>query len=75
MNTSFCEPETARLRFDSDQDALDFASKCVKDSKRLLGVSAFDFGQRYQESEIELRIAVRSRTDGKQFHLVFCANR
>jgi hypothetical protein len=65
---------TARLRFDSQQDALDFASQCVKNSKHWLAVNSLDFVKRYKQMEIEIVIEFFSRlpsSNSKKFHLLF----
>ena len=61
------------LRFDSHQDALDFATKIVKDSKDFLATNDLDFAKRYKKSEIELVVEVCTRTESDEHHLVFRA--
>jgi hypothetical protein len=65
------QPKTPRLRFDSQQDALDFASNCVKNSKSLFVGN--NFCERYKKSEIELCVELSSGLDAEQFHLIFGA--
>lgn len=53
MKELFNNSETVALRFDSHEDALDFARKCVEDSLRWLVVNSLDFVKRYVEMEME----------------------
>jgi hypothetical protein len=65
--------EPARLRFDSADDALDYADELVKRFNCMFAIQTLDFAKRYEESEIELAFECRFRPEGVQFHLVFRA--
>lgn len=51
-------PQAARLRFDSQQDALDFAGQCVEDSVRWLVHNRINFGERYTKGEVEVVVSL-----------------
>ena|ERR1039458_209918 len=66
-------PQTTALRFDSQQDALDFAAQGVEDSKHWLAAHNLDFVKRYENSEIEIVVEVHRGVEGQEHHLVFCS--
>jgi hypothetical protein len=67
----FDNSKAASLRCDSQQDALDFASNCVKNSKGCFSFNTLDFCESYRSEEAEVCIELRSRTEGNQYHLMF----
>ncbi len=71
MQTLGHDPNTARLRFDSHQDALDFARDCVERSKCLF--VGDNFCERYKKSEIELCVELSIVSSDEKFHLIFSA--
>src|ERR1017187_228008 len=71
------DSETPTLRFDSHQDALDFAAKIVQDSKDWLARNDRNFIDRYKRVEIEIVVPCCSSNDNgtepQNYHLIFRA--
>lgn len=68
--------ETAGLRFDSQEDALNFGRQCVEDSVRWFASNDLDCTKRYEKSEIELVVEFFPWVPsayGKKYHLLFYA--
>lgn len=65
--------EASTLRFDSHQDALNYAAELVKSSNDWLAVDEFDVVERYKKVELEIVLVCRSRPEFDQFHLVLSA--
>ena len=66
--------EATGLRFYSQQDALDFATKCVEDSKHWLSVHNLDVVKRYKQAELEIVVELLSAgSNSKKLHLIFCS--
>lgn len=68
---SLDNPETAGLRFDTHQDALDFAAQCVQHSKDWLSVNDLNIVERYKKSELEIVCVLRSGSERNEYHLIF----
>lgn len=66
------QAEPARARFDSHDDALDYARNIVEDSNRWLATHALDIAERYKRGVLEVCVVCRSGSDAEKFHLVFC---
>jgi len=68
------EPKTAGLRFDSQQDTLDFQAKIIEDSKDWLAYNDRDFVERYKRNEVEIVIPCCIRNDDgaepDHYHLI-----
>jgi hypothetical protein len=62
-----------RLRFDSQDDAHNFARHCVENGNRWLAAHDIHFSKRYEEGEIDLVLELTIGTDATKYHLVFCA--
>jgi hypothetical protein len=73
VETLFHDSETARLRFDSDQDALDFAAHSVRDAQDWLAFNRLDFVDRYKSGELEIVLHIIWGTGAKrhEYHLIF----
>lgn len=67
------ESESSRLRFDSHDDALDFARHCTENSRRWLAANSFDFVKRYADGQIYIVLRLRSRAGNGVYDLVFSA--
>ncbi len=61
------------LRFDSQQDALDFADQSVQDSKNWMAFHSLDFAKRYKDAELELTLELCAGSESDKLHLIFCA--
>lgn len=61
------------LRFDSHQDAIDFANKCVQDSINWQSIHKFDICSRYELLELEIEVKFSAPWSVKDFHLIFRA--
>lgn len=64
--------QTSRLCFNCKQETLDFASKCVENSRRWL-VAEVGIAELYTEFRIDAVIALRLRTDGAECELTVSA--
>lgn len=66
-------PLPERLRFNSQQDALDFASKCVQDSHRWLVRHDDGVAERYVKGVVDVAIRIRAIAEKSQYDLVVSA--
>jgi hypothetical protein len=75
MSVLLDKPETAGLRFDTHDDALNFAAQLVNDSKDWLAVHDLNIVKRYKEAELEIvfEFRVRPQRDGATLRLVNAA--
>src|ERR1017187_10348780 len=71
MSVLLDKPDTAGLRFDTHDDALNFAAQLVNDSKDWLAVHDLNIVKRYKEAELEIVFEFRVRPQRDKFHLVF----
>lgn len=71
MHPSRDVPETASFFLDKRDDALDFATNRVKDSGSGFALNNFDAAESYRCEESEVCVALRSRSEGNQYHLIF----
>lgn len=67
------EADTFGLRFDSHDDALNFAAKQVEDSKRWQAAHELNIAKHYASGNLELCLKCAARFHAGQFHLVFSA--
>ncbi len=67
------EADSAGLCFDSGDDALDHACKCVEDGNRWLAAHNLDIAHRYEEGDLDIVLNVHTRLDAHELHLVFRA--
>jgi hypothetical protein len=65
--------DAPRLRFNSQNDALDFASHCVENGNRWLATHDIHFSKRYEEGEIDLVLELTIGADATKYHLVLFA--
>jgi hypothetical protein len=65
------EADAPGLRFDSHDDALNFADKLVKDSKHWLSVHKLDIVNRYQKHDLNVHVEFTSTNIAGKCHLVF----
>ena len=65
------EAESARLRFNSHDDALNHANKLVEDWNRRCAVYALDIAECYKSGHADICINFATRHDAKKFHFVF----
>lgn len=63
------ESDSLGLRFDSHDDALDYARAVVENANRLLAVKELNVANRYIEGELEIHLV--SYWDRTEYHLVF----
>lgn len=62
------------LRFKSQDDAFDFARKCVEESRSFLASSGVGgFSERYERGELELVLSLRSKRSPSKYRLTFRA--
>ena len=54
------QTDTVRLRFDSQDDALDFARRSVEKSQDWFARNPFDFAKCYGEGELDIVVNFRS---------------
>jgi hypothetical protein len=77
VQTSFDKPETPRLRFDTQQDALDYGRQLVEDCDRVLVSKSWNFAERYQKAEIDIVLkicfALTPGSNRSNYDLIFCA--
>ena len=71
MVSLFENLEPSALRFHSGQDALDYAAKLREDCENWLTVNERDFVKRYKKCEIEIVVALRTRPEFENYHLIF----
>jgi len=62
--------QPSALRFDTQEDALNFAAKLVEDSKHWLAVHNLNIVKRYKEAELEIVLVCRFDSESEKFHLV-----
>src|SRR5437588_10313313 len=67
------ETKPLRLRFESHDDALDFANEFVERANRWLAVNDLNAANHYMRGDGEIHIAIRVRPDAEEFHLVLRA--
>lgn len=67
------QANAGRLRFESQDDALDFARRSVEKSRDWLARNSLDFAKRYKEGEIEIVINSRVGGSAEEYDLVFFA--
>ena len=67
------QSNTARLCFDSQDDALDFARRSVEKSQNWLARNSLDFAKRYKEGELEIVIHLSVVARAEEYDLVFFA--
>ena len=67
----FYESDPFSLRFDSHNDALNFADKLVKDSKHWLSVHKLDIVNRYKQHDLNVHVEFTSSNIAGKCHLVF----
>jgi len=72
MAGSFAK-EPRRLRFDSHDDALNFANKSVEDSRRLLARNKLTLRERYLKGSLELVLEFRLSGEPRDYVFVFRA--
>jgi hypothetical protein len=65
------QSEPLSLRFESHNDALDYASQLVEDSNRFLTANKLDIANRYKKGELEIHLRCRANRLPIEFHLVF----
>jgi hypothetical protein len=71
LKNSLTKPETAALRFNSANDALNHVDELVESGQRLFSFQFPDFVKRYEELEIELAVELCSRSKGVELHLIW----
>src|SRR5438128_5590856 len=67
------KPDPARLSFGSQQDALDYAVKCVEDSLNWLADHDVNLAKRYERGDCHVVTELSSRFYPQNLHLVLCA--
>jgi hypothetical protein len=67
------KPESAALRFGSHQDALDYASKVVENSKDWLARKNSYVAESYKRGEFEIVIELSTGVFAGNYHLIFTA--
>src|ERR1043166_6909135 len=65
------ESDTLGLRFNSHNDALNFADKLVKDSKHWLSVHELDIVNRYKKHDLNVHVEFTSSNIAGKCHLIF----
>jgi hypothetical protein len=60
-----------RLRFESHDDALNYADKLVEDGNRWLAVHELNVADRYVSGELEIRINFRARRTAEEYRFIF----
>jgi hypothetical protein len=65
--------DAPRLRFNSQNDALDFAGHCVENGNRWLVAHDIHFSKRYEEGEIDIVLELTIWADATKYHLVLFA--
>jgi hypothetical protein len=65
------DSEALGLRFDSHQDALNYAAELVQSSRDWLAINDLDVVKRYKKGELEVVLECRSRPEFNKYHLVF----
>lgn len=73
MSDLFTETNSLCLRFDSQDDAINFASDCGKKGNRWLAANSIDFAKRYKEGDIEIVLKLRVGPCGCEHYLVLLA--
>lgn len=73
MSDLITEANSLCFRFDSQDDAINFASDCVKKWNRWLTANSIDFAKRYKEGNIEIVLKLRVGAYGCEHDLVFLA--
>ena len=73
LDLDFNEADTFGLRFESHDDALDFARKSVEDGNRWLAVHKLDIAERYARGECEIRLICTARLKVAEYHFIFRA--
>src|SRR6266851_3502038 len=63
--------ESPGLRFDTHQDALDFAAQCVQYSKDWLSINDLNIVERYKKLELEIIFVLCSGSEANKYHLIF----
>jgi hypothetical protein len=71
--SSFNDSKPPALRFCSQQDAFDFADRCIEDGNRILEAGDVNFIEAYNEHRAHLVIRFRSEFSARERDLVFCA--
>jgi len=71
VSSSFNNLKTLGLRFDTHQDALDFAAKCVEHSKDWLSIHNLNLVERYKKLELEIVCVLCSGSERNKYHLIF----
>jgi hypothetical protein len=64
------KPDASRLRFDSSDDALDFARKCVEDGNRRFASQRFDLVKRYRELDLDIVVQLHDGVSHQNHDLI-----
>lgn len=67
------QTKASGLHFDSQQDALDFASHCVENANRWLSANNIDFAERYENCDVNLALKASIAGESEVCDLVFSA--
>lgn len=69
----FTEPNSFRLRFDSQNDAINFTSNSVENGNGWLTAYSLDFAKRYKEGNIYIVLKLRIGASASEYDFVFFA--